>query len=98
MGLPRKLLGAAVALLLSPILLYDYLRPSTGRAHGLTTAQKLVLAGRMAWNNIRVPSASNFINHLVMASRILAVPPGVEGVIVECGCYRGGSTCNLSLV
>ena len=33
-----------------------------------------------------------------MAVKLLEIPPEVEGVVVECGCYLGGSTANLSLV
>ena len=32
-----------------------------------------------------------------MAVKLLEIPPEVEGVVVECGCYLGGSTANLSL-
>jgi len=52
----------------------------------------------MIRNNARVPSASNFISHLLMAAEIMNVPPDTPGVIVECGAYKGGSTVNLSLV
>jgi hypothetical protein len=33
-----------------------------------------------------------------MAARILEIPPDVEGVLVEAGCWKGGTTANLSLV
>jgi hypothetical protein len=33
-----------------------------------------------------------------MAAKIMNVPPGVSGVLVECGSFKGGSTANLSLV
>ncbi len=33
-----------------------------------------------------------------MANRALNVPPAVQGVVVECGSYKGGSAANLSLV
>jgi hypothetical protein len=33
-----------------------------------------------------------------MATEILKVPKSLAGVVVECGCYKGGSTSNLSLV
>jgi hypothetical protein len=52
----------------------------------------------MVSNNVRVTSASNFVEHLVMATTILNVPRSVKGCIVECGSYKGGSATNLSLV
>ena len=33
-----------------------------------------------------------------MATMILKIPRSIDGCVVECGCYRGGSTANLSLV
>ena len=32
-----------------------------------------------------------------MAAKLLEIPHEVEGVVVECGCFLGGSTANLSL-
>ena len=33
-----------------------------------------------------------------MAAEILKLSPSIEGEVIECGCYKGGSTANLSLV
>jgi O-methyltransferase len=33
-----------------------------------------------------------------LAKAILSIPPDVEGAVVECGCYKGGVTVNLSIV
>jgi hypothetical protein len=52
----------------------------------------------MALNNLRVPSATSFKVHLAMALKILETPPEVDGDIVECGTWKGGSAANLSLV
>jgi O-methyltransferase len=35
---------------------------------------------------------------LLIASKILALPPGVAGDVVECGSFQGGSTAKLSLI
>jgi len=35
---------------------------------------------------------------LLAARGILGLDPGVDGVVVECGCYRGGATAKLSVV
>jgi len=45
-----------------------------------------------------VETATSPIYHIVMALEILSIPPEVEGDIIECGCWKGGSTANLSLV
>ena len=75
-----------------------YFRSETGSGYAVSLFDKLRLLVSMVRNNMRVPSASNFIYHLLMAAAILRVPPETEGVIVECGCYKGGSAVNLSLV
>ena len=36
--------------------------------------------------------------HLVMAAKLLSVPPDVKGVIVEAGSWKGGTTANLSII
>lgn len=81
-----------------PVTLSHYFRRSTGEAYGVGTLAKLILAARMVRNNIRIPSASNFVEHLTMATTILNIPRAAEGCIVECGSYKGGSAANLSLV
>jgi hypothetical protein len=48
-------------------------------------------------NTRRIQSLTSYKAHLAMAVKLLEIPPDVEGVVVECGCYLGGSTANLSL-
>lgn len=81
-----------------PILLSTYFHRSTGRQYGVGLGDKLRLLGRMLRNNRSIETGSSFVEHLVMATRALSIPRHVEGSIVECGCYKGGSTANLSLV
>jgi O-methyltransferase len=94
----RRLPYALVTLVLLPIVARCYFRRETGIAYDVTFVRKLRLLATMIRNNVRVPSASSFISHVLMAAEILNVPPHTPGVIVECGCYKGGSTVNLSLV
>jgi hypothetical protein len=49
-------------------------------------------------NARRIPTLTSYKAHLAMAVKLLEIPPTVDGVVVECGCYLGGSTANLSLV
>lgn len=88
----------ALLVVSAPVTLAEYFDPETGVNYGVGAWDKLVLAGKMVRNNRRIPTGSTFLEHLVIATRILNVPPDVEGDIVECGCYKGGSTANLSLV
>ena len=76
-------------------LLYDRrLHPT----YEMTWAKKALLGLRMYRNTRRVFTGTSYKAHLAMAAKILQIPPDVEGVVVECGCYLGGSTANLSLV
>ncbi|WP_117593877.1 TylF/MycF/NovP-related O-methyltransferase [Haloprofundus halophilus] len=81
-----------------PIVLGEYFDADTGAAYGVDLGTKCRLVARMFWNNLRLPTGSSFVEHLVVATKILQLPPDEEGVVVECGCYLGGSTANLSLV
>jgi macrocin-O-methyltransferase TylF-like protien len=51
----------------------------------------------MVRNTIAIPTASHFLEHITMATQIMKIPRSIHGCIVECGCYAGGSTANLSL-
>jgi O-methyltransferase len=93
-----KLYQAFLVLVSLPMLLAEYFSYGTGREYGIGFWKKFWIALRMVANRVRVPTASNFVEHLVMASEILKVPKSITGVVVECGCYKGGSTANLSLV
>lgn len=81
-----------------PVLLSTYFDGETGSQYDVGVRDKLLLLVRMVRNNRSIETGSSFIEHLVIATRILSIPRDVEGSIVECGCYKGGSTANLSLV
>jgi O-methyltransferase len=87
--------GAMVDLLGLPLIgLFD---DDVGREYGVGTREKLELAYRARRAQHSIPTASSFLEHLAMAEAILRVPASVDGVVVECGCYKGGSTASLSL-
>jgi hypothetical protein len=92
--------GYRLALLVAsaPIVLGEFFDDETGAEYGVDFQSKVRLAARMVWNNLRLPTGSSFVEHLVVATKILTIPKDDDGVIVECGCYLGGSTANLSLV
>lgn len=94
----KRLPSAVVTLVLLPVVAGEYFSRDTGKTYGIRPVQKLTLLFKMVRNNFRVPSASSFIYHLLMAAKIMNVPSSGSGVIVECGCFMGGSTVNLSLV
>jgi len=81
-----------------PIILGEYFERKTGEAYGIGFAAKIRLLLKFLRNTREIETFSWFVEHLAMAAKIMSVPPRVRGCVVECGCYKGGSTANLSLV
>lgn len=82
----------------TPLLFADYFDKETGKEYDVGFFSKLFLFLEMRKNNKRIISGSNYVEHLIMATKILRIPKSMQGSIVECGCYKGVSTTNLSLV
>ena len=70
----------------------------TGGQYGVGVWQKLKLLVRFWRNRRRVETLSSIMEHMELAAAVLRVPASVQGDVVECGCYVGGSAVNLSLV
>lgn len=68
-----------------------------GSAYGLGPLQRYRMVRRMQRNAKAITSMSNWRQHLLMVEDILDIPKGTPGDVVECGCFNGGSTANLSL-
>jgi O-methyltransferase len=97
-GVFSRFLRISVTLLSLPIILLGYFQAETGREFGVGFFKKIWLVLKMARNRRRILTASHFLEHLIMATQILRVPRSVEGSVVECGSFKGGSAANLSLV
>jgi len=67
-------------------------------AYALTWRKKIALARRLHRNWRRLPTGVSYKGHLAMAAKLFEIGPGVEGVVVECGCWVGGTTTNLSII
>jgi hypothetical protein len=68
------------------------------RAYGATLPKLYRLARRIRRNTKKLETGTSYKAHLAMAAKLLEIPPGTKGVVVECGCWVGGSAVNLSLV
>jgi O-methyltransferase len=66
--------------------------------YGMTWPRRYAMAFRMYRNCFRVYAATSYRAHLIMALKLLELPPEEEGVVVECGCFLGGSAVNLSII
>lgn len=75
-----------------------FLDERIGCEYGITRKQKTDLMQQFVENVHNIECASAWEEHLEMAAYLLELSPSVEGVVVECGCYKGASTANLSLV
>jgi O-methyltransferase len=64
----------------------------------MSAFRKLSLGLKMFLNKFRIPTGTSYKAHLAMALKILETPPDIEGVVIECGTWQGGSSANLSLV
>jgi len=77
------------------ILTYSYkVRPE----YGMTYWRRIKLGFRFWFNHLRMQSGTSWRAHLVMAMKLLEVPAATRGDVVECGCWQGGATVNLSLI
>lgn len=56
------------------------------------------LAYRLYRNTTRVPTGTSYRVYLAILAKLAEIPSDVDGVVVECGSFLGGSTANLSLV
>lgn len=72
--------------------------PRMHPAYGMTAWKRFKLGMRMYRNTRRIWTGVSFRAHLAMAVKLFEIPPTEEGIVVECGCFRGGTTANLSLM
>ena len=93
-----KILRRAVLLLCAPVFLGRFFARETGSEYGVAFFRKARLLARMYRNRFRIVTASGLLDQLVMVTEILRIPRGLDGAVVECGSYQGGSTTNFSLV
>lgn len=95
--LPRRIRALHQVLSFPATVLFLCANPRIDPAYGMTWRRKIALAARMYRNTRRVFTGTSYKAHLAIAVKLLEIPPDVEGDVVECGCYLGGSTANLSL-
>src|SRR3989338_4031114 len=60
--------------------------------------KKLFIGLKMFRNSIMIKTGTSYKAHLVMALKLLEISPEIKGDVIECGCWKGGSSANLSLI
>lgn len=88
-------IGEAIVSL--PMLIAFVLQGSIGREYGVGRLRKVRLIAQFIRNIRSVETLSSITEHVELASTLLRLPRSVPGDVVECGCYVGGSSVNLSL-
>ena len=80
-----------------PVVLSRLFAANDRRQRRISTRALVRMALKTTLTSHRVQTASHYYEHLTMISAFLGMPEDTEGVVVECGCFKGGSTINLSL-
>jgi len=68
-----------------------------GQDYNINFLQKIKLIIKIIKNNKKIKSLTKWQQHLLLIEEIFKIPKSLKGVIVECGCYKGAVTANLSL-
>lgn len=94
-----KLVGFALPVLTMPFTVWFlFENRDIHKGYGMTWLKLFRLTWRMYRNTTKVFTGTSYRAHLAMLIKLLEIPPETKGVVVECGCYLGGSTANLSLI
>ena len=96
-GSYRGNLNRGIRELLERRIVSELVDGEVGREYGLTRRDKLELLRRIQDVPKHIESATSWIYHVVLATKILSVPTQTVGSVVECGCYKGASTASLSI-
>ena len=68
------------------------------RDYKMTLWGRFRLVTRLWHNTRRITTGTSYKAHVAIAAKLLSIPKSTRGVVVECGCWVGGSTANLSLI
>ncbi|MBN2348943.1 MAG: class I SAM-dependent methyltransferase [Bacteroidales bacterium] len=81
-----------------PYVFHFILSKDIGSFYQIGIIKKIKILNVFRKNKKRLDALSSWLEHIEMAKTLLAISPSVKGDVIECGCYRGGSTVNLSLI
>jgi O-methyltransferase len=95
----RKIFQRLYGIILSLPFVIPFLTDAEiGRPYDFGFRRKLNLILRFSRNLKKVPTESSWLEHIELASSVLQIPPSVSGDVIEFGCYKGGSSVNLSIL
>src|SRR5437660_4812329 len=92
-------LGQAYERLSLPLTIFFlFSDPQFRPKYAMTWRKKFSLGFRIYRNTRRIRTGVSYKAHLAMAAKLLEISPAVEGAVVECGCWLGGTTASLSII
>ncbi len=94
----RSVRGFAKAVLSVPLVLYFLANKEIGRQYGIGLLAKISLVRKFRRSHRKLGTQSQWQEHLELAASLLRISPTVKGDVIECGCFKGGSSVNLSIV
>lgn len=83
---------------LNQALLARFFDPAVGKEYDIDLAQKKELVEDFKNITVKVQTATAWIYYVVLATAIFNIPKSQKGDIIECGCWKGGSSAILSLI
>lgn len=97
-GIFKFLFFKLLALSADKFRLLGFIFSKAGRAYGITWLDRLVLVRKFGRIDKGMYGGPGEMYFLIMAKEILSVSPDLTGDLIECGSYKGKSTCFFSLV
>jgi O-methyltransferase len=73
----------------------EWIAGDAGHDYGITPQDKQALVDKIGTNPVE---GSRAREHIVLVREILAIPSSLPGNVIECGVWKGASSCSLSLV
>lgn len=80
-----------------PFFIFKFVFGSVGNEYDISKLTKFKIVIKFIRNKLKIKSLTTLIEHFLLAEEIFNIPKSLEGDVVECGCYNGGSTSVLSL-
>jgi O-methyltransferase len=94
----NKIYRKLMRIIAAPFYLSYFFDKDVGCDYKLGFLDKVNLIFRFRKNSRRIVTATNWLEHLRIASEILKIPASKKGDIIECGCFKGSSSTNLSII
>ncbi len=76
----------------------DFIFSSAGKKYGLNQKDKLNILKKFINIIKNVDSATSLETHVMLAKYLLNIPKSKKNYVVECGSFKGASSCSLSLI